>query len=78
MDRLILDFEKNEITIETDNQVGTEIVSDLSEKKADVYKLLGYETISVQPMIDAINALMNGKITKEDFLKFGEEWTKDE
>ena len=41
MDRLILDFEKNEITIETDNQVGTEIVSDLSEKKADVYKLLG-------------------------------------
>ena len=38
-DKLVLDFENNLITIETNNQQGTESYDNLKEKKEAIYKL---------------------------------------
>lgn len=77
MDRLILDFETDKITIETDNQQGTEYCPGLVEKKKDIYKLLGYEETNVKPFVDAVNDLLNGKITPEELIEFGKKWAEE-
>ena len=69
MDRLILDFEANKLTIETDYQTGMEIYPGLSEKKAEIYKLLGYEETNVAPFVEALEDLLNGRSSKEEAIQ---------
>lgn len=70
MDRLILDFENGIIEFDTDSQKGTEHYPELKEKKAEILKLLGYETVDFTPAIDAINGFINGKTTEDELNNF--------
>lgn len=77
MDRLILDFENNTLTIETDNQQSAETYPNLNEKKEEIYKVLGYETINVSPLVEAIEGLLNGNLTKEETIKNLDKWLQE-
>ena len=76
-DKLTLDFENNQITIETDNQKSTEYADNLKEKKAEIYKLLGFETVNITPAIKVIEDLINGKISEEEMQNKLEDWLKE-
>ena len=76
-DKLILDFENNTISIETDNQQGTEYHDNLIEKKEEIYKLLGFETVNMTPAIRVIEELINGKISEEEMHNKLEDWLKE-
>ena len=78
MDRLILDFEKETLTIETDFQQGTEFCSNLKEKKAEIYKLLGYGEANMRPFVDAIEDILNGRATSEEAAEKLAKWLKEE
>lgn len=77
MDRLILDFENNTLTIDTENQQSVETYPALSEKKTEIYKVLGYETINVSPLVEAIEGLLNGNLTKEETMKHLDKWLQE-
>lgn len=66
MDKLILDFENNQITIETDHQEGIEYYENLAAKKDEIYKLLGFETVDMTPAIKTIEDMLNGKISQSE------------
>ena len=74
MDKLILDFEKNLITIETDTQKSTEWSEDLQKKKSAIYELLGFETVNLTPAVRAIEDMINGKISGEEMHGRLEKW----
>ena len=78
MDKLTLDFENNTITIETEHQQGTEYYDNLIEKKGEIHKLLGFETVNISPVVKALEDLFNGNITEEEFNEFAEEFIKEE
>lgn len=67
-DRLILDFEKNEITWDTDAQTGTEICPDLAKRKMRILEAMGYGPIDLTKEVQAINAHVNGEISTEELL----------
>ena len=75
-DRVTLDFETCMITWDMDNQKGTEYCPDLAERRDKILAAMGYETMDFSPAVDAINALMNGKITAEEFNKRLDEFGK--
>lgn len=77
MDRLILDFEENKLIIETDHQTGTEIYAGLKEKKAEIYKLLGYKETNVVPFVKVIEDLLNGHSTEEEAVQKIDSWLKE-
>lgn len=67
-DKLILDFENNEITWDTDVQTGTEIVPDLAKRKIQILEAMGYGSIDLTKEVQAINAHINGEISQEELL----------
>ena len=68
-DKVTLDFENNQIIWDTDTQKGTESCPELAERKAAIFAAMGYETVDFSPAVDAMEALLNGQIGKEEFRK---------
>lgn len=62
VDRIILDFENNTITWDTENQKGTEICPGLKERKEPILAAMGYEMADFSPIKAAFEAFMNGEI----------------
>lgn len=77
MNRLILDFEKKQITIETDNQKSIEWSDDLQEKKSAIYKLLGFETVNITPAVKTLEDMLNGKISEEEMYSKLAKWIEE-
>lgn len=75
--KLTLDFETNMITWDTDSQKGTEYCHDLAERRADILKAMGYETVDFSPAVKIINDFANGKMSEDELLKRMEEFTKE-
>lgn len=75
--RVTLDFETGRITWDTDTQKGTEICSDLAERRPAILAAMGYETVDFSPAIKAINAFVNGKISEEEFIKQCDEFCEE-
>lgn len=68
-DKITIDFENEIITINTNSQNGTELYPGLKEKKDEIMKVLGYETVDMTPAINSFNEYINGKITKDELDK---------
>ena len=66
MDRITLDFEKEIIIFDMDNQKGEEHCPGLSDKKGEVLAAIGYGPVDFTPAISAIEAFYNGEITVEE------------
>jgi len=69
MDRVTLDFENNTVEWNTDHQKGTEMCPDLHERKKQIFAAMGYSEFDISAEINAMNALINGKITPEEYKK---------
>lgn len=67
--KVTLDFETGMITWDTDSQKGTEYCHDLAERKADILKAMGYETVDFSPAVKIINDFANGKISEDELMK---------
>lgn len=75
--KLTLDFETGMITWDTDSQKGTEYCHDLAERKADILKAMGYETVDFSPVVKSMNAFANGEITEKELLRRFSEFEKE-
>lgn len=73
-DRIILDFENEVITWNTDGQKGTEIYIGLKEKKEAILKAMGYEVVDFSSIVHNINEYINGGISQEELLNKMEEF----
>lgn len=74
--KLILDFETNMITWDTDSQKGTEYCDGLAERREAILQAMGYETVDLTPAIKIINAFANGEIKREEMVKRLDEFTE--
>lgn len=68
-DKVTIDFEKELVTWETDAQNGTETCPGIAARKKQIIAAMGYESVNFTPVVNAFNALGNGEIGKDEFLK---------
>lgn len=71
--KIILDFEKNEITWDMPEVSGMEYNPKLSERKEAILEAMGYQLVDMRKEIEAINAFVNGEMSEEDLEKIFEE-----
>lgn len=63
--KVTLDFENGMITWDTDTQQGTEHCPDLAEREQAILEAMGYAIWDMTPMVDAVNAFLNGQATEK-------------
>jgi hypothetical protein len=73
MDRLILDFGNDSLTIETNSQKGTEYYPNLGKHRKSIYDILGYGDIDISKKMNAIIDFLNRKMTLDDLNSILEE-----
>lgn len=73
MDRISFDFENNTITIENDHQNGTEIDTELKNKRAAILEAAGLETIDLTETANIVNNFVNGVINEQEFITLMDE-----
>jgi len=75
--KVTLDFENNTVIWDTNSQRGTEFCPDLSERRPQILAAMGYETVSFSPVVDAINAFINGEIDGEELVRRGKDFEQE-
>ena len=65
-DKVTLDFENNIITWDTDTQQGTEFCPDLSKRKPEIIKAMGYKVEDIMPVVKIFEAMVNGQISNAE------------
>ena len=73
-DKITLDFENNIITWDMENQQGTEHCPDLYQKKQAILDSMGFQTVNVSPVINALEDYLNGEISIEEMKETFEAW----
>jgi hypothetical protein len=74
---LILDFEDETITFDTECQKGTEYYKGLRKKKEEILNVIGYEAIDITAYIRAFNDFANGIISEEELEQILDEFQKE-
>ena len=77
-DKVTIDFEKELVTWETNIQKGTDSCPGISTRKNQIIAAMGYASVDFTPVVNAFNDLGNGKINKDEFLSYINDFSNDE
>ncbi len=67
MKKITLDFENETVELHFGGQNGVERFPGLKNLEAPILSLLGYKSVDVRPVADAVNAYVNGQVSEQEF-----------
>lgn len=67
MKKITLDFENETVELHFGGQNGVERFPGLKNLEAPILSLLGYQSVDMRPVADAVNAYVNGQISEQEF-----------
>lgn len=67
MKKTTLDFENETVELHFGGQNGVERFPGLKNLEAPILSLLGYQSVDMRPVADAVNAYVNGQISEREF-----------
>lgn len=67
MKKITLDFENETVELHFGGQNGVERYPGLKNLEAPILSLLGYQSVDMRPVADAVNAYVNGQISEREF-----------
>lgn len=67
MKKITLDFENETVELHFGGQNGVERYPGLKNLEAPILSLLGYQSVDMRPVADAVNAYVNGQINEQEF-----------
>lgn len=77
MDKVIIDFENETVTLQLDHQSGVLCVPGLKERKVAVMTAAGLDAVDFSPAISIFEQFVNGQISQEEMERSLDAWENE-